>query len=226
MYLAVGETVEEIGVDGSETDVAILSTATESGYVFQKPDDFGRRKVGVNDEACFFLDHFLDPPFPEAAAKVGGAAALPYNGVVDGFTRAPVPQDGGFSLVGNPDAREVRRADARVSDRVSDHGARGTPDFLRIVRNPPGLRINLAEFRVGAAGDSTCPVDNEHGRARGALIDGKNHKNASASLGMGSGGVVDAAQFRYSAPSSPITCSGEPPFSHFLSWILPPSNTA
>ncbi len=153
--LSVGETVEEIGVDGAEADVARFRPATESGYVFQEPDDFSGGKVGVYDKACLFANHFFKTPLPVASADVGRSAALPHNGVVDGFARAPIPQDGGFSLVGDPDTLKVGRAHACISDRIGDHGAGRTPDLLRVVRNPPGFRVDLAEFRIGAAGNVT-----------------------------------------------------------------------
>src|SRR5207244_12220674 len=63
------------------------------------------------------------------------------------------------------------RAHPRAPARLAEHTQRDAPDLLGIVLDPARLRVMLGELRVGAADDAPLPVEHEHGRARGPLID-------------------------------------------------------
>ena len=67
----------------------------------ENPADFGCRKVSVNDKPGFFCDLVGHPFFFESIAIGSGTTVLPDNRIVEGLARASIPNDSGFSLVGD-----------------------------------------------------------------------------------------------------------------------------
>src|SRR5581483_7649539 len=80
-------------------------------------------------------------------------------------------QDSCFALICDSNGGQVLRADATVPERLPDYALRAIPDFVDIVFDPAGLRIELLVFFL--RGSDHVPfriTDGETGAGR-ALID-------------------------------------------------------
>ena len=144
--------------------------------VLKQPLDLGTGEVGVDDQSGPLADQVLTTLLPELIAALGGAPVLPDEGAVDRLAGARVPGEDGLTLVGDPDRAQLRPLDSGVGDRGSCHPAGHLPDLRGIVLDPARTGEVLFELRVAAAGDPTLEVEDEAGRAGGALVDGEDHE--------------------------------------------------
>src|SRR5262249_41705181 len=96
------------------------------------------------------------------------AAALPDDGVEDRAPALAVPDHRGLALVGEADRGDL----GGVGDDLAEHLERRLPDLVRVVLHPAGLRIDLAEFGVGAVEQAAALVDGDRADAGGSLVDG------------------------------------------------------
>ena len=81
-----------------------------------------------------------------------------------------IPNDRGLALVGDPDGRDVGRAQFAVRQRFAHDCLRTAPDFLGVVLHPARLRIDLLVLLLGGGNDSPVPVEHDEAGARGALV--------------------------------------------------------
>src|SRR5439155_603805 len=140
-------------------------------HVFEEPAELGAREVRIEHEAGLLPEDVLEATRAQLLAERGGAPVLPHDGAVHRPSAPPLPEDGGLALVRDAERRHVARAHPRAPARLAEHAQRDPPDLLRIVLDPPRLRVVLRELRVGAPDDAPLAVDHEHGRTRGPLID-------------------------------------------------------
>ena len=63
---------------------------------------------------------------------------LPDNCVVHLFARLPIPDDGGFALVGDADGRNVTGPDVGAAYGLSRHADLRERDLARVVLDPAG----------------------------------------------------------------------------------------
>ena len=71
---------------------------------------------------------------------------MPDNGIVYRLATFMVPDDSGFTLVGNTDAGECRGACARLLQNITGDLQLLLPDFPCIVLDPTGLREDLCKL--------------------------------------------------------------------------------
>jgi hypothetical protein len=107
----------------------------------------------------------------ELGAEVGRAPILPDDGVVDRFTRAAVPDEGGFALVGDADSCEVALGDVARPQRLLRRRKLAGPDVTWIVLDPAALRIDLGELALGGGMDVAGAIKEDGPRAGGALVE-------------------------------------------------------
>src|SRR5205814_9846891 len=95
---------------------------------------------------------------------------------VERLAGGAVPRHHRLALIRYADAGEPRRLLARVLQRLARDAQRHVPDLVRVVLDPAGAREVLLELRVGTARDPALPVEDDAGRARGALVDREDHR--------------------------------------------------
>ncbi len=143
--------------------------------VVENPLGLGRREVGVTFEPSFVAD-FLDGQRVGTLVldffdAVGGASILPDQCVVHWFAGFFVPDNRGFTLIGDPDRLELGGIDAAVVESLVDDEFGVFPDFHRVVLDPAGLRVDLFVFLIGLRYDIPVMVkDDETGSSR-SLVD-------------------------------------------------------
>ena len=85
-------------------------------------------------------------PFAQARRRIGGAAILPDDGVVDRLAGVAIPEDGGFALVGDADGGDVAGVMPAFFSALNGDSPLRLPDLVRIMLDPSGLRKDLAKF--------------------------------------------------------------------------------
>src|ERR1700745_3035410 len=78
------------------------------------------------------------------------ARVLPDDGVHHWLASFPVPEDCGFTLIGDAYRSQVGTAKASLLEGPIYCRLRGTPDFLRIMLHPSRLRIDLSVLLLRA----------------------------------------------------------------------------
>jgi hypothetical protein len=92
----------------------------------------------VDDQAGFFLHGLGQAVGPKLVAEGRRTPVLPDNCVVHRFARLPIPDDGGFALVGDADGRNVTGPDVGAAYGLSRHADLRERDLVRVVLDPAG----------------------------------------------------------------------------------------
>ena len=95
------------GVHRAEQKLPALGPFTGALHMVQNPFDFGAAEIGVDDESGGFPDVRLQPFGLQLFTFLCGAAALPYNGVVNGTAGILIPDNGSLPLVSDADAVNI-----------------------------------------------------------------------------------------------------------------------
>ena len=173
MHAAFGQAPQQEAVDGAEGEVASLGPPADAGNVVQYPANLGGREVRIEPQAGAGGDHVTVSRCFQGLTSGGGPAVLPDYCIADGATRGPVPDDGGFALVGDADAGDVRRVQPGTGQRLPRGFDRRGPNYLRIVLDPAGLRKKLFELPPGGCHDLERGAEHHGPRGRRSLVDDK-----------------------------------------------------
>ena len=172
MDTAAGEVPDQPGVNGTEEQFALLGTLTGAGDIVQQPLDLGAGEVSVGNQTGLLADGIAIATGNQIVDDIGGTAALPDNGVVDGFAGCLIPDDGGFTLVGDADTGNVICFHTQLFHSVLGNFQGGAPDFHSIVLDPAGLREDLTEFSLCGGADIACMIKQNAAGTGSTLIQG------------------------------------------------------
>ncbi len=164
---------EQKTVDGAESEFASLCPPPCPGDIVENPGNLGGRKIGIKLESGLAADELFDTFFLERRARGCRAPVLPDDRVMNTFAAVPIPDQRGFPLIRDADARDGRRAHSGSVDSLLHDRRYGCPYSLGIVLYPTGLRINLREFLLRTARNVSAFVINDGPAAAGALIYGQ-----------------------------------------------------
>src|SRR5207247_870587 len=168
---AAGQLPHEPGVEAAEGGRARAGTVRGARHVLEEPAELGAREIRIEHEAGLLPEDVLEAARTQLLAERRGAPVLPYDGTMHRPSAPPVPEERRLALVRDPERRHVARAHPRAPARQAEHAQRDPPDLLRIVLDPPRLRVVLRELRISAPDDAPLPVEDEDGRPRRPLID-------------------------------------------------------
>ena len=168
---AAGELPDEPGIDRAEEELSGCRPSARAGDVVQEPLDLGAGEVGVGDEAGLGPDLVGMSVRHQLVDDVGGAAALPDDGIVDGLAGLLVPDDGGLALVGDADGGDILRAHVELCHGSVGHLVGGVPDLFGVMLHPAGLGENLPELLVHDRTDIAGFVKEDAAAAGGALVE-------------------------------------------------------
>ena len=160
MHLAAREVPDEPAVDGAEEQAALIGKLACASHVVEQPLDLARREVRVRMQARGALDVL-------AGARLGAkllddrrrATALPHDRVGDGTAGLAVPDDGRLALVGDADAVDVLGIECMRGEQIGERAELREDDFLRVVLDPSGLRIELPELALHGIDETPFAVD-------------------------------------------------------------------
>ena len=87
-----GQPVDEPGIHRAEHELAPLGPGPEARHLVEEPHELGAGEIGIEDEARLLADRVGEAQGLELLADLGGAAALPDDGVVDRLAACPSPR--------------------------------------------------------------------------------------------------------------------------------------
>lgn len=158
-------------VHGAKEQLAGLGPLPRSGHVLKDPGDLACREVRIRQKARLgphHLAHLGGSAHP--LHQLGGAPALPHDGVADRGARRRVPHHGGLALVVYANGVYVLRPKPVPCQKLGQAPKLREENLLGIVLHPAGLGEYLLEGPLHAVDHTAAPVY-EHGpRARGSLV--------------------------------------------------------
>ncbi len=84
----------------------------------------------------------------QSGRRLGGAAVLPDDGVVDGLAGLAVPHNSGFTLVGDTYSCDVFVGCISAGESESHDLTHVVPDLVCVVLDPACLREDLVVFEL------------------------------------------------------------------------------
>ena len=170
---AAGQLPQQPGVHRSEEDLAPAGPLPGTIHMIQDPFDLGAGEIGVGNQAGGFADMIPQPLLQQSVYDAGSTTALPHNGVADGAAGLAVPEDGGFTLIGDANGGNVGGIYAGLGDHLHHDRVLGGPDFHGVVFYPPFLGVDLGEFLLTDADDVLFPIKEDGAGTGGTLIQGE-----------------------------------------------------
>ncbi|KAG0163130.1 hypothetical protein DFQ30_000701 [Apophysomyces sp. BC1015] len=165
-----GKIPDQPAVVRAECELTLRRALACAVDVVQNPSNLRRGEVCVDRQAGLCADLAFEPSRLKPGAKIGGAAVLPDDRVIDRQPRLSIPYDRRFALIRNPNRMDRSAVQSRAHDRFGGDPRLCRPNFPRIVLNPARLRIDLAEFLLGSRHDAPRAVEHDGARVGGALI--------------------------------------------------------
>ena len=173
VHLAAGEPPQQETIDGAEGELACLRLSARACHVIEQPGDLAGGKIRIEQQPGFGGDLRFMAAGAQRIAKIGGAPVLPDNRIVNRLAGGAVPDDGGFTLIGDADAGDILGRQARPSPwRRARMATARRPDFLGVVLDPSGRRIDLAQLLLRAGERLQAGIERDGARRCGALVDG------------------------------------------------------
>ena len=108
MYLTARQIPDQPAVHGAAEQLPGLGPAAQVRRLVQHPPQLGTGKIGINEQSGPLIDQVSQPFGLEPLTQLRRPAALPDNGVAYRLARFPVPQNGGFPLIGDADGGDIR----------------------------------------------------------------------------------------------------------------------
>jgi hypothetical protein len=135
------------------------------------PTDLSRRKVRVQQQTGSGIDiGFVPGGFQRLTSRIG-SSILPNDGRINRLTSGSIPDDRGFSLIGNANRSDIRCLKLCLGQGFGNHRQYRSPNFFGVVFNPPVRRKILLKFLLSDADNAAFLIKNHRSRAGGALID-------------------------------------------------------
>ena len=138
--------------------------------MIQDPGDLRCTKVGIRDQSSLLPDNFVKTVFFQFLDHIGSPAALPYNGIVYGFSGILIPEDRSLTLVRDTDGLDLVIGDSQDCHTLDRHSQLGGPDLHRVMFYPAGLGIDLCEFLLCHGADVALLIKQDAAGTRGSLI--------------------------------------------------------
>src|SRR5262245_30279316 len=98
MHSAAGEPPQQETVHCPEGVLALLRRRARAFHVVEQPCDLGGRKIWIEHESGARRDRRLVSTLPQCGAGIRRAPILPNDGIVDGTTGGPLPNNRGLAL--------------------------------------------------------------------------------------------------------------------------------
>ena len=172
MHLASGQIPDKPSVDVSEKKLAFFGQSSCFGNIIQNPLYLGSRKISVYYQAGFFSDRIGEAFFFKSIADIGGSAALPNYGIINGTACLFVPDNGCFPLVGNSDCSNLLGGNSASFQNFAGYTALLSPYFHSIMLDPALLRKNLRKLLLGSCNFFSVFIEQDCPAARSSLIKG------------------------------------------------------
>src|SRR5581483_6133254 len=140
--------------------LAALGARPQIGNSVQQVANFGSGEIRIHYQPGLLAECGLQAVALQGVADAGAQPALPHDRVCHRPAGRAVPQDGGFPLVGDAHAGNVRGCEPGASDGFSRSCELGSPDRLRVMFHVSRLRVKLLKFPLRDGDDPPLTVEN------------------------------------------------------------------
>ena len=171
MDLSFGQFPDQPCLDGTEKQIAVFGALSCTGDVIQDPFDLCGGKVGVDHQTGLFAERLGQPFCLQRIAVFRGPAALPDDCVIDGLSGIAVPDDRGFTLIGDADRGNFCSSCSDFIHCLDSDTEHARPDFICIVLDPARLWKVLGKFALRTAADLPLLVEQDAAVAGGSGIE-------------------------------------------------------
>src|SRR5258707_14601897 len=137
--------------------------------MFEQPVELGAGEIRIEHQSGAGAHLGFDPALLEIGAMGRGSSVLPDDRSVERLSAAPPPQPGGFPLVGNPNSRNLLRANVGIADRLADAAFDRAPDFAEVMLHPTWLGEVLAQLAGGTSRQAKLGIDKRDVRSGRSL---------------------------------------------------------
>ena len=168
--MLAGEVPDEPAVHRAAQQLAPLGPGPGAGNVIQNPGDLGAGKISVDQKTGGLADVVPDAALRQTLAFLRRAAALPDDGVHNGFSGVLFPDHGGLPLVGDADGGDLRRGKPGPLVSFGQRHQLGPEDLHGVMLHPSGSGIVLGKGILPAADDLPLFGKDDGAGAGGALI--------------------------------------------------------
>src|SRR5215510_192334 len=114
--------------------------------MIENPTQFQRAEVGSQGQTSCRAEAVLTTLPSEFCDVSRDAHILPDNRIVNRFTGFPVPNKGGFALIGDANGGQITRTQAALLHSFCNDFLRALPDFFRVMLHPARLGKDLLMF--------------------------------------------------------------------------------
>ena len=139
--------------------------------MIEQPGDLAGGKIRIEQQSGLAGNFTFVTGTMKRFAKICGASVLPDNGIMNGFPGFAIPNNGGFTLVSDPNAGDIFRRNAGLRHHGTNRCDDSCPDFFRIVLDLAGHRIDLAQLMLGGCEWPQGGVKRDRPCGRCPLID-------------------------------------------------------
>src|SRR5262249_54670477 len=105
MGFAAGQPPQQKTVNCAECELAVCGGRARAFHVLEQPRNLTGGKVWIEQEPCSAGNSAFISGLPQRLAVFGGTAILPYDRIVDRLSGLAVPNNTGFPLIGDANAR-------------------------------------------------------------------------------------------------------------------------
>ena len=158
MCLSACQFPDQPCIYSSKQQFAIFCTFSALFDMIKDPGKFGRRKVSIWDQSCFFVDFFTKSVFYQFLHFFCSPAALPDDRIVYRLSGCLLPDNRCLSLIGNADCRNVLFRYTDLAHRLGCYRNLRRPYFHRIMFDPSRFWENLLKFHLCHTADVSLPV--------------------------------------------------------------------
>src|SRR5206468_2359949 len=118
--------------------------------VIEQPGDLGGGEIRIEQQAGSSGYFRFMPAVAQSSAPLRRAPILPHNGVVNWASSRAVPNDSGFTLIGDADRSNIFRACSRLGECRTHGRERCRPYVLGVMLNEARGRVDLRKFLLRA----------------------------------------------------------------------------
>ena len=151
MHLTARQLPDNPAVNRTEKQFAFFRTFACASSIIKQPAQFGCRKISVQHQPRFAAEELRHAKFFQFVAIACRAAALPHNRFMYRASGFFIPQNRGFALIGNANARNFVNGNINFTHCFIHQAGLGCPYFLRVMLNPAGLRKILGKLLLRRA---------------------------------------------------------------------------
>src|SRR5690606_8498681 len=171
---SAGEIPQQPGIDRAKRQLPCLGSGPGALHIIKYPADLAGGKVRVEQQSGLVLEDgaatFALQSIRNLLAPGAGAAVLPHDGPVNRFASAPIPQQGGFALIGDADGANVASLEPGFGECLVVTAQRTLPQVIGFMFHPAVLGEMLREFLLTTGYPLALVIEDDDSAAGRSLV--------------------------------------------------------